>query len=788
MSEDDEQMLRKAEAGELDALRESEAHYWTIMENAPEAILILDVGKGTFVDCNEKARKLFRMSREELVHCGVADISAAIQPGGRPSKDGADEATQKVLNGDTPCTEWMYRNSRGEEFVAEVRLVRLPSLSRQLVRASIRDITERKCAERAQRESEELYRVVAETAIDAIITIDENSIMRFVNHSAENIFGYSAEEMLGREVTLLMPGSMRQLHRNGLHKYFETGIRARHSWAGLQLPGRHKSGREIPLEISFGEFQRDGRRGFAAIIRDVTERQRAEETLRESEARYRSLVDNATYGMYEATPDGELLYVNPALIRMLGYESSDDLLAVHHVEKLYRDPSERAKIVAQYTEKSRVDAMTEWKRKDGHVITVRMSGRVVRNPQASDCTEMIVEDITERLELEKQLAQAQKFEAIGQLAGGIAHDFNNMIGAILGWADLGVEETQEGSRLRRHFEKVRQQGDRAAALTRQLLAFARRQVLEPRNMDLNQSVTATLSLLERIIGSHVEIRTKLAPDLAVIRADPTQVEQVLMNLCINARDAMPGGGLLRIETDNAKFDETYCAVQRFAELGNYAMLSVTDTGSGMDAATLDRIFEPFFTTKELGKGSGLGLATVYGVVRQHGGFVNVYSELGLGTTFRIYLPVSSQNAPESVPLEDSGPVRGGSETILIAEDHDGLRELAREALSGLGYQVIVASDGEQAVREFKDHSDRIDMLLLDLILPKLTGPEVYDRIAVIAPDMPVIFMTGYSADLVLRNRLQQQSLSVIQKPCSSRDLGRRVREILDHRERSTRLK
>ncbi|MGH9829494.1 MAG: response regulator [Blastocatellia bacterium] len=218
------------------------------------------------------------------------------------------------------------------------------------------------------------------------------------------------------------------------------------------------------------------------------------------------------------------------------------------------------------------------------------------------------------------------------------------------------------------------------------------------------------------------------------------------------------------------------------------MLSVTDTGSGMDAATLDRIFEPFFTTKELGKGTGLGLATVYGVVRQHGGFVNVYSELGLGTTFRIYLPVSSQNAPESVPLEDSGPVRGGSETILIAEDHDGLRELAREALSGLGYQVIVASDGEQAVREFKDHRDRIDMLLLDLILPKLTGPEVYDRIAAIAPDMPVIFMTGYSADLVLRNRLQQQSLSVIQKPCSSRDLGRRVREILDHRERSTRLK
>ena len=646
----------------------------------------------------------------------------------------------------------------------------------------------RKRTERARRGSEELYRVVAETATDAIITIDENSIMRFVNHSAESIFGYSAAEMLGQEVTLLMPGPMRRLHRNGLHKYLETGVRARQSWAGLQLPGRHKSGKAIPLEISFGEFQQNGRRGFTAIIRDVTERQRAEETLRESEARYRGLVDNATFGMYWVTPAGDLLYANPALAQMLGYESSEELLAVGQVTTLFRDPTERENILAQYSKNRRVEATIEWKRKDGRVIIVRISGRHVRNPQASaDCIEVIVQDITERLVLEKQLAQTQKFEAIGQLAGGIAHDFNNMIGAILGWADLGVEETQEGSRLRRHFEKIHQQGDRAAALTRQLLAFARRQILEPRNMDLNQSVTATLSLLERIIGSHIEIQTKLAPDLAVIRADPTQVEQVLMNLCINARDAMPGGGLLRIGTDNVEFDEKYCAVQPFAQPGNYAMLSVTDTGSGMDAAILDRIFEPFFTTKELGKGTGLGLATVLGVVRQHGGFVNVYSEPGLGTTFRVYLPVSSQSADPSAAAEDSGPVRGGSETILVAEDHDGLRELARETLSGLGYHVIVASDGEQAIWEFKVHRDRVDMLLLDVILPKLTGPEVYERISAIAPDIPVMFVTGYNADMELNNRLQQQHLPVIQKPYSSRDLARRVRETLDRRVRSTRL-
>ncbi|MGA8221115.1 MAG: response regulator [Candidatus Acidiferrales bacterium] len=506
----------------------------------------------------------------------------------------------------------------------------------------------------------------------------------------------------------------------------------------------------------------------------------AADALRESEARYRGLVDNATYGIYWVTVDGVLLQVNPALARMLGYESTAELLKLRVSEALYRDPATRLLLLAQYEKAGRVDAVVEWKRKDGKSIHVRLNGRRTTDPvRMIECIEVIVENVTEKIALEKQLVQAQKFEAIGQLAGGIAHDFNNMIGAIIGWADLGTEETEAASRVHRHFEKIRQQADRAAGLTRQLLAFARRQILEPRNIDLNHAITETLSLLEKVIGSNVEMKSKLAPDLAVVSADPTQVEQVLMNLCINARDAMPEGGTLQIETANSFFDEMYCAHQPFSRPGPYAMLAVTDTGTGIDPATLDKIFEPFFTTKELGKGTGLGLAMVYGIVRQHGGFVHVYSELNIGTTFRVYFPVSPKAVKTPERLQDSRPVRGGSETILVAEDHEGLRDLARETLANLGYHVIQAVDGEQAVLEFQNPQNHIDIVLLDVILPKLSGPEVYARICDSRPDVPVIFATGYSADIAMLERARQQGSPMLQKPYSPRDLARKIRETLD---------
>jgi PAS domain S-box-containing protein len=505
--------------------------------------------------------------------------------------------------------------------------------------------------------------------------------------------------------------------------------------------------------------------------------------LRESESRYRGLVNNATYGMYWVAENGDLIFVNPALVQMLGYESQQELLAIKNSHEFYAESATRDRLHAEYARAGRLDAVVEWRRKDGKIIFVRLNGRQVKDPESREpCVEVIAEDVTERLKLEKQLVQAQKFEAIGQLAGGIAHDFNNMIGAIIGWADLGVEETDPLSRTHAHFEKVRQQADRAAALTRQLLAFARRQILEPRTIDLNEIILDTIGLLENVIGGNIEIKASLAPDLAVVRADVTQVEQVLMNLCINARDAMPDGGLLHVQSSNASLDPEYCALQPLARPGDYAVLTVTDTGTGMNQATIDRIFEPFFTTKEVGKGTGLGLATVYGIVRQHGGFLQVYSELGAGSTFRAYFPVSTEVAapPRAV---DSRPLQRGTETILVAEDHEGLRQGAHDTLTSLGYQVVLAVDGEDALRQFTAHRERISLVLLDVVLPKLSGADVCARIRGENPQLPVIFATGYSPDTSLLDRVRQLEMPILQKPYTPRDLAQRVREALDRRGR-----
>jgi len=649
----EERSLREAERKAVKALRESEERYRTLFENAPEAIVVLDVDQHKFIDCNDNALRLFRLTRSELLQYGPADLSLAIQPDGQESDRSYAAQINRALDGGTPCFEWIHCNSPGDEIPCEIHLVGLPAPARRLVRGSILDITERK---------------------------------------------------------------------------------------------------------------------------------RAETALRESEARYRGLVDNAAYGIYWVTLEGKLLYVNPALVQILGYDSAQDLMDVPNTRLFYVNPFDRDALLDEYMRDGRLDSTIEWKRKEGKVITVRVNARWTRVPGQNDrCFEVMVEDVTDRIALEKQLLEAQKFEAIGQLAGGIAHDFNNMIGAIVGWADLGSDETEAGSRLRRHFEKVRQQAERAAALTRQLLAFARRQILEPRDIDLNQSVVETVSLLEKVIGSNIEIQANLASDLAVVRADPTQVEQIIMNLCINARDAMPDGGSLVIDTRNVDFDAQSCLKKPLAHPGTYALLSVTDTGTGIEAATLSRIFEPFFTTKKIGKGTGLGLATVYGIARQHGGFVEVESELNKGSTFRTYLPMSASAMISPAQPEDRRVVRGGAETILVAEDHDGLREIALEVLTNLGYRVLVAADGEQALREFQAHCNRIDLALLDVMLPKASGPEIYERISAEMPDLSVIFATGYSADSSLLQQLEKRGLPVIQKPYTPRDLARKVREVLDRK-------
>jgi len=381
---------------------------------------------------------------------------------------------------------------------------------------------------------------------------------------------------------------------------------------------------------------------------------RAFDALRESEARYRRLLDHVTCGIAAVSRDGKILNANRALARMLGYLSPDELLAAGNTMLVYCESRSWEDITAKNESAAGPNGTgspaAKWKRKDGRAFDVQITSWRAPDPQREDgCVEMMVEDVTERVGLEKQLIQSQKFEAIGQLAGGIAHDFSNLIGAIRGWAELGVEETEPGSRLHRHFEKVCHQADRAAALTRRLLAFARPRVVEPSKIDLNQAVIETLSLLDKVLGANIRITANLSPYLAVVRADPIEIEQVLMNFCLNARDAMPEGGSLIVETANVFLSEEQCASRPLAHPGAYAVISVEDTGTGMDATTLEHIFEPFFTTKEAGKGTGLGLATVYDIVRQHDGFVQAESELGAGTTIRAYFPASTPAERNNAP-------------------------------------------------------------------------------------------------------------------------------------------
>lgn len=385
----------------------------------------------------------------------------------------------------------------------------------------------------------------------------------------------------------------------------------------------------------------------------------------------------------------------------------------------------------------------------------------------------------EQKRTEARIRQLEKFEAIGKLAGGIAHDFNNVIGAIMGWAELGSDEVPDGSRARKFFQHIRAQSERAAALTRQLLAYARRQTLEPRIINLNQLIGETTSLLQKAIGEQVEMKFVLASDLQTVRADQSQLEQVLMNLCFNARDAMPNGGQLLIETKNVHLDESFTARHEYAKTGDYVDLAVSDTGLGMAQEILDHIFEPFFTTKEIGRGTGLGLATAYGIVKQHEGLIEVYSEVEKGSVFHIYLPVSSALSNQSVERVDQSLPRGGTETILVAEDHAGNLEMMDETLRKLGYHTILATNGEEAVSKFRQHQKEVALVLLDVVMPRMGGTEACERIQFIRPDVPIIFASGYSEESARLATLVSAGAILLQKPFAPKMLAQKVRDALD---------
>jgi two-component system cell cycle sensor histidine kinase/response regulator CckA len=555
-------------------------------------------------------------------------------------------------------------------------------------------------------------------------------------------------------------------------------------WLGVPLKTNHHAFGAIVLK-SYSEksplTERD-KEILTLISRQLApaiDHKRNEQALRRSEVRYRSLVQTAVYGIYRSSLRGQFLDVNPALIGMLGYNSALEVLALDPQRDVFLDSAEYSRMVEEFERTGRVDGFeVRWKRKDGAAITVRLSGRAVASEdEPADVLEAIAEDITERRVLEDQFRQSQKMEAVGRLAGGIAHDFNNLLTVVSGYSEVLLDQLAAAHPLRAKAEAIQQASDRATTLTRQLLAFSRKQLLQLKVVDVNVIVEEMERLLRPLIGEDIELSTSLEPSLGCTRADAGQLEQVIMNLVVNAKDAMPRGGKIRISTASVTLDESYRPENTFIKHGPYVMISVADTGCGMDRETQARIFEPFFTTKEKGKGTGLGLSTVYGIIKQSGGYVFVQSELGRGTVFTIYFPrvdgPSETNGTAPVALVAAG----GSETILLVEDEESVRQLIRETLESRGYHVLEAGNGPAALALAATYAESIHLVITDVVMPGLSGHELVQQLLTARPNTKVLYLSGHAEDAVA-NPLPTPPKAFLQKPFTLQNLSRKVRLVL----------
>ncbi len=555
-------------------------------------------------------------------------------------------------------------------------------------------------------------------------------------------------------------------------------------WLGVPLKvNHHILGAVVLKSYSKNTHFRERDQDVLALISQqlaaAIDRKRNEQALRRSETCYRSLVQTAVYGIYRASLEGHFLDVNPALIGMLGYNSALEVLELDPQKDVFVDPGDHTRLVDEFRRSGRMDGFeVRWKRKDAAIITVRISGRAVAGDEPTDVLEGIAEDITERRVLEDQFRQAQKMEAVGRLAGGIAHDFNNLLMVISGYTEVMLDQLTLGHPLHAKAEAIQQASDRATTLTRQLLAFSRKQLLELKVIDVNAIVADMERLLRPLIGEDIELTTSLAPAVGCTRADAGQLEQVIMNLVVNAKDAMRNGGKISIRTASVTLDDSYRPENTFIKNGPYVMISVSDNGEGMDRETQARIFEPFFTTKEKGKGTGLGLSTVYGIIKQSGGYVFVQSELGRGTVFTIYFPRVDEPSEAIGATPVALAAVGGTETVLLVEDEDSVRQLVLETLESRGYRVLEAANGADALTLAAAHPDPIHLVITDVVMPGLNGHELVQQLQSARPGLKVLYLSGYAQDAFPSTAAADSQKTFLQKPFTLQSLSRKVREIL----------
>jgi two-component system cell cycle sensor histidine kinase/response regulator CckA len=765
-------------------VRRAENSYRSIFENAVEGIFQSTL-EGRFITVNPAMARILGYDSPEEVIEKVTDVAHQLYVN---PEDRTEAARLEKETG-------ILKSFEFEAVRKDGRRIWL-SLNRHLMRdengieiyreGSVEDITEPKRAEevlretaRSKAESLALLDTTLSSAPIGFAFHNCDLVFERINESLAAINGLPVEDHIGRTLKEILP-EMAPMLEPLLQEVLDTGQPV----LDIELNGETPAdpGHKHYWSVSFYPVRMQGGEilGVGVLVSEVTARKQAEQALRESEERYRDLVENAHDIIFSHDLNGNYTSVNRAGEQITGYTHEEclrlnitDTIAPEHVSKAREMMAK--KLAGEKGTAYEVDILA----KDGKRVAVEVNTKLTLQDGVPVGVQGIARDMTERKQLEEQLRQSQKMEAIGQLAGGVAHDFNNLLTAINGYSSLALQRLDDSSPVKSYLEEVKKAGDRAANLTRQLLAFGRKQILQPLAINLNGVVSDMNKMLRRLIGEDIVLTARLNSDVGKVMADPGQIEQVLVNLIVNARDAMPRGGNLTIETNNVELDEEYGSKHVGVPAGRYVLLAVSDTGEGMSEAVRQRIFEPFFTTKEKGKGTGLGLSTVYGIVRQSGGNIWVYSEPGEGTTFKVYLPrVESKIYEPGETVLEAGPP-GGSETILLVEDEEVVRGLARRILEQVGYAVVEAGKANEALLFCDKHAAEVDLLLTDVVMPEMSGKELADRLKSQCPELKMLFMSGYTDEAIVHHGVLDADVEFIQKPFTPSALARKVREVLD---------
>ncbi len=755
-----------------EALEESESKFRDLAEKSVAGVYLVQDGMLKYV--NLKLAQVLGYSIDEMID--KVTVEDVIFPEDWPM---VEESYRKRISGEIDSLHYEFRIRTKDRQVknAEVYSSRTIYQGRPAVIGTMLDITKRKQAEEALKLSEVTYREIFNTVNDTIWIHDiETGELLDVNDNVMEMFGYPVREAMGlsmEDISSGIPPFIQETVVELLRKV-AAGEPQRFEWHC-----RHKDGHLFWSEVNLKRGIIAGKERILAIERDITEHKLAEEEITREREKLKTLSDNAPFGMVLIDKEGHFTYINRKFTELFGYELPDIPDGRTWCRKAYPDAEYRHTVISAWREDLRDDRPGERKPnvftvtcKDGTQKIVHFIFSVLITGNSL----MTCEDITELRQLENQLHQSQKMESIGTLAGGIAHDFNNILTVMTGYAALLKMKMDKSSPLRSYVDQVLLASQKAADLTQSLLAFSRQQPVNLVPVNMNHTVKVAEKLLRRLLTENIEFRTSLADDDTIVMADKSQMDQILFNLVANARDAMPKGGTLTIETAITTINKNFIKIHGFGEPGKYVQINISDTGIGMDEITQQKIFDPFFTTKEIGKGTGLGLATAYGIVKQNNGYITVDSAPNQGTTFHIFLPHIKMKVDEAE--DTSTPITTGNETILIAEDDEEVRLFMREALQGHGYTIREATDGEDAIERFKEHRD-MDLIIIDSVMPKKNGREAYEEIHRIDPHIKVLFTSGYTKDIFLDKGIEDGEFNFIAKPLLLDDLLWKVREVLD---------